>query len=212
MSTAPIRVAIVNDYDIVVAGIAAVLAPYESRVRVVELDSGLPVVSDVDVVLYDSFGQAQGDAIDLPDILGDAHPRLVVFSWNTDVDLVKRAVASGAAGYLDKSLDGPGLVSAIERVHSGETVLPTGPDGDAFGRWPGDEHGLSARESEVLALICQGLSNQDIADTAFLGINTVKTYIRTLYRKIGTSSRTQAVLWGIAHGFEPDRTRVVRDD
>ena len=208
----PVRVAIVNDYEIVVAGIAAALEPYAERVTVVEIAAGLPVVSDVDVVLYDTFGQVQGDAVDLDALVQGGTARLVVFTWNTDPDLVERAIKLGASGYVDKGLDAEQLVSAIERVHAGERVLPVGHDTDTFGRWPGDEHGLSARESEVLALICQGLSNQDIAERAFLGINTVKTYIRTAYRKIGASSRTQAVLWGIAHGFEPDRTRVLRDD
>ena len=68
MSSTPIRVAIVNDYEIVVAGVAAMLAPHRDRVVVVELDSGLPVVSDVDVILYDTFGQVQGDAV-LADLL-----------------------------------------------------------------------------------------------------------------------------------------------
>ena len=59
----------------------------------------------------------------------------------------------------------------------------------------------------MLALICQGLSNQQITERAFLSINTVKSYVRTLYQKIGVESRTQAVLWGIDHGFRPDRVR-----
>ncbi|WP_148613495.1 response regulator transcription factor [Nocardioides rubriscoriae] len=212
MSSGPVRVAIVNDYDIVVAGTAAVLEPFADRVQVVELDSRMPVVSDVDVVLYDSFGQVQGDSIDVKDLVRHGDGKVLVFSWNTDEELVTRAMKAGAAGYLHKGVSAEELVAAIEAVHRGEQVLPVGQDADTFGRWPGDEHGLSARESEVLALICQGLSNQDIAERAFLGINTVKTYIRTAYRKIGAGSRTQAVLWGMQHGFEPDRRRVVVDD
>ncbi|WP_139977380.1 response regulator transcription factor [Nocardioides litoris] len=209
MST-PVRVAIVNDYEIVVAGIAAVLARHDDRIRVVELDSREPVVSDVDVVLYDSYGQVQGDAIEIDDIMDGSRAKLLVLSWNTDPELVKRALAAGASGYVSKGSTVEELVEAIERTHAGEQVTP-GPEGDELGRWPGDQLGLSARESEVLALICQGLSNQDIAERAFIGINTVKTYIRTLYRKIGAGSRTQAVLWGMEHGFSPDRTRVVVD-
>ncbi|MFB9314598.1 response regulator transcription factor [Nocardioides plantarum] len=211
MTSGPVRIAIVNDYDIVVAGTAAVLDGFEDRVKVVELDSRMPVVSDVDVVLYDSFGQVQGDAIDLDTLMQITSAKLVIFSWNTDPNLVSRAIEAGASGYLHKGLDGDELVGAIEAVHSGQRVLPSGQDADTFGRWPGDEFGLSARESEVLALICQGLSNQDIAGRAFLGINTVKTYIRTAYRKIGVTSRTQAVLWGMQHGFEPDRRRLIVD-
>jgi NarL family two-component system response regulator LiaR len=210
MSSSPVRIAIVNDYEIVVAGTAAILAPFDERVRVVELDSRMPVLTDVDVVLYDSFGQAQGDAVDVQALLAGESTRLLVFSWNTDAELVERAFKAGASGYVSKGCSAEDLVDAVERVHAAEQVTPD-CEGDEFGRWPGDALGLSARESEVLALICQGLSNQDIAERAFLGINTVKTYIRTLYRKIGAGSRTQAVLWGIEHGFEPDRLRVVVD-
>lgn len=213
MAKGPVRVAIVNDYELVVAGIAGVLASYAHRVEVVELDSGVPVQAEVDVVLYDSFGQAQGSELDVAGLLGDNSARLVVFSWNSDPDVVEQSLKRGAAGYLTKGLTGPELVEAIERVHAGELVTPVQTpmrEGDEFGRWPGAEHGLSAREAEVLALLCQGLNNQEITERAFIGMNTVKTHIRLLYRKIGVESRTQAVLWGIDHGFRPDKVRHTR--
>jgi DNA-binding NarL/FixJ family response regulator len=60
----------------------------------------------------------------------------------------------------------------------------------------------------VLALITQGFSNADVARLAFLSPNTVKSYVRTVYRKIGVESRTKAVLWGLDHGFRPDHRRI----
>ncbi|WP_211348709.1 response regulator transcription factor [Nocardioides litoris] len=227
----PIRVAIVNDYEIVVAGLAAVLAPYADRVRVVELSAGLPVVSDVDVVLFDTFARRSADSL-LPPDLAQGAPRLVVFSWDAGAGAVEQALAAGAHGFVGKGTTALELVEALEHVHRGEpVVVETGPPDladladltdltdltgrvaavDAVlaqaGRWPGDELGLSQREAEVLALICRGLSNEEITAQAFIGINTVKTHIRTLYRKIGVTRRTQAVLWGHAHGFEADRSR-----
>ena len=89
-------------------------------------------------------------------------------------------------------------------------VLPTGRHGQPEARaatGPGKEHGLTAREAEIIALITQGLSNQEIAERSYLSINSVKTYIRTAYRKIGVTRRSQAVLWGIKHGFQPDVMR-----
>ena len=80
---------------------------------------------------------------------------------------------------------------------------------DGAGDWPGRSAGLSPREAEVLALISRGLSNQEIADRAHVSINSIKTYIRSAYRKIGVERRTQAVLWAIANGFEPDTERTV---
>ena len=57
-------------------------------------------------------------------------------------------------------------------------------------------------------MITQGKSNAEVAQLTFLSPNTVKSYIRTVYRKIGVASRTQAVLWGVAHGFSPDLHRI----
>ena len=68
--------------------------------------------------------------------------------------------------------------------------------------YAGRSAGLSSREAEVLALIVQGEPNQDIADALFLSINSVKTYIRSAYRKVGVINRAQAVAWGIEQGFQ----------
>jgi len=213
MSPAPIRVAVVNDYEMVVAGVASMLAPHRDRVNVVELDSGVPVVSSVDVILYDTFGQIQGDGVDLEDLVQGTEARVVIFSWNLQPELVRGAIDRGASGYLSKGLSADEIVAGIEAVHRGETVVPResadSVDRDANGDWPGRDHGLTARESEVLALITQGLSNQEIALRSYLSINSVKTYIRTAYRKIGVSRRSQAVAWGMRHGFEPDRMRSI---
>jgi DNA-binding NarL/FixJ family response regulator len=208
----PVRVAIVNDYELVVVGVAALLEPYRERIHVVELDSQLPVVEDVDVVLYDTFGQAQGPGVDVRSLVGGGSAKVVVYSWNIHSELVKESFQAGVAGYLSKAMDAEELVRAIEQVHAGQQVAPAGsgavnprPEGD----WPGKEAGLTVRESEIIALITQGLSNQEIAERSYLSINSVKTYIRTAYRKMGVERRSQAVLWGIKHGFEPDVARHV---
>ena len=65
----------------------------------------------------------------------------------------------------------------------------------------GQDVGLSPRESSVLGLVTRGFSNQDIADELYLSINSVKTYIRSAYRKIDVSTRSQAVAWAIQAGF-----------
>lgn len=213
MVTTPVRIAIVNDYDLVVAGVAAVLSPYADRVEVVELDTRRPVASTVDLVLYDTFSQLQADAVDLADVVEDPRARIVVLSWTTESSLVRRAVDAGAAGYLTKALTASELVDAIERIHAGEQVLSLGAVSaqadEIFGRWPGDTHGVSPREAEVLTLICQGLTNEDIAQRSFITMNTVKTHIRSVYRKIGVTTRSQAVRWGLERGFAPDRTRII---
>jgi DNA-binding NarL/FixJ family response regulator len=209
----PVRVAIVNDYELIVLGVAAMLAPFEKRVRVVELDSGLPVVADVDVVLYDTFGQVQGDGVDLEDLVAGGESKVAIYSWNLQPELVQRSLDRGAAAYLSKGLSSAELVSAIEQVRDGRRIVPekTRTTERAEGNWPGKEFGLSSREAEIIALITQGLSNQEIAERSYLSINSVKTYIRTAYRKMGVGSRSQAVLWGVNHGFQPDVARAMTE-
>lgn len=214
MNPNPIRLAVVDDYEVVVSGLAKMLDRYQDRVKVVELQATPEqndVVKDVDIVLYDTFGQAQGDRASLGHLLGAPNiGRVVVYTWNFQPDLVRGSLDAGVKGYLSKTLPAAELVAALERVHAGETIVSAEVgSGPIAGEWPGREEGLTHREAEVLALITQGLSNNDIAAQTHLSINSVKSYIRTGYRKIGVTSRSQAVLWGVRHGFEPDHRRIV---
>ena len=208
--TRPIRLAIVNDYAVVIAGVAAFLA--DERIDVVETGACLPVITDVDIVLYDTFGQVQGDGLDLEDFVRDSGAKVVIYSWNLQPELIEEAVSGGASGYLSKALTGPEIVAGLERIMDGETVILIGDSEtsvDGVGDWPGRSAGLSPREAEVVALIVQGLSNQEIADRAYLSINSVKTYIRSAYRKMDVDRRTQAMLWGMKNGFQPDTQRTI---
>lgn len=212
----PIRIAIVNDYEVVVRGLHAMLAPYEDRISVVELDVREPVSTPVDITLYDTFSEAQADEDDIDEMLDNGHAgALVVYTWNMQPQLVEVALSKGCRGYLDKTMDAEDLLSALERVARGDVVIsPTAMQNDdddtfdLYGEWPGRAQHLSAREAEVLALITQGLTNADIAARTYLSINSVKTYIRTAYRKIGVDRRSQAVRWGLENGMVPDRMRV----
>jgi NarL family two-component system response regulator LiaR len=212
----PLRVAIANDYEVVVAGAIAMLAPHADRVVVVETDSRLVVSSDVDVVLCDTFGYVEGEGVDLADLIASG-ARVVVYSWAADPGFVERALAQGAAGFLSKGLTALELVEALEAVHDGATLpRPETASGDAERSqvdsqtpWPGQETGLTARESEILALIAKGLTNQEIADAVFLSINTVKSHIRTAYVRIGADTRAQAVIWAMRNGFAPVTQRAL---
>ena len=138
----PVRVAIVNDYELVVVGVAALLEPYSDRVQVVELDSNLPVLRDVDVILYDTFGQVQGKGVDVDSLVNGGSAKVVIYSWNLHGLLVDDSVEAGASGYLSKGIEAVELVRAIERIHAGETSCPRSggtanpkPESD----WPGKD-------------------------------------------------------------------------
>jgi DNA-binding NarL/FixJ family response regulator len=203
----PITIAVVDDYDVVVLGVARMLEQYPDRITVAELATTQTVDRSVDIVLYDAFAQPETDTADLHQFLGNPLAgRTVVYTWNFHAQLVAQARKLGVHGYLSKALPARDLVSSLERVHAGEIVVsePPGRARSATGLdWPGRSEGLSDRESEILALITQGKSNADVAEITFLSPNTIKSYVRTIYRKIGVSSRTQAVLWGVRHGFVP---------
>lgn len=206
----PIRLALVNDYEVVVEGLSAMLRQYPGEFEIVELNANTEVVSRVDIALYDVFAQSAGDGADIDDLL--ANPvvnKVVVYAWNISPGVARQALDRGVHGFVSKTLPANELVVALRTVHDGEQVVTdkAAKRGTIGGDWPGREEGLTARESEVIALITQGLSNSDIASQASLSINSVKSYIRSAYRKMGVTSRTNAVLWGTEHGFAPDRSR-----
>ncbi len=205
-------VAIVDDYDVVVMGVANILEQYRDQVVVAELDANTPVDEVVDIVLYDSYAQPESDHDEISVLVKNPNARrVVVYTWNFGSDLVESALHQGVSGYLSKALPARELVAALCAIHAGDVVVsdPPGRSRAVAGLdWPGREEGLSDRESEVLALITQGMSNADVARLTYLSPNTVKSYIRSIYRKIGVASRTQAVLWGIRNGFAPDRHRI----
>jgi DNA-binding NarL/FixJ family response regulator len=210
--TRPVRVALVDDYDVVLAGLAHMFDRYRDRIVVCEIDANAALDDQVDIVLYDSFAQPESDQQELSALVKNPLAgRVVVYTWNFHPELVESARDQGIHGYLSKTLPARDLVAALESVHAGETIISEPPRraGSALGLdWPGRHEGLTDRESEILALITQGKSNADVATLTYLSPNTVKTYIRSIYRKIDVDSRTQAVLWGVAHGFTPDHNRI----
>ncbi len=211
-STAPITVALVDDYDVVLVGVAHMLDRYTDRIMIVEIDANETLVDEVDIVLYDSFAQPESDHAEIQVLIDNPRARrVVVYTWNFQPDLISSARRQGVHGYLSKALPARELVAALEAVHDGEIVVSDPPPRAASVTgltWPGRGEGLSDRESEILALITQGKSNADVAKLAYLSPNTVKSYIRTIYRKINVGSRTQAVLWGVNNGFSPDHSRI----
>jgi DNA-binding NarL/FixJ family response regulator len=209
---APLTIALVDDYDIVVMGVAHILEQYQDRVVIAELDTNKALSDMVDIVLYDSFAQPESDHDEIGVLIRNPRARRVaVYTWNFDPDLVESARRQGVKGYLSKALPARDLVAALEAIHAGDIVIsdpPSRPRSIGGLNWPGRSEGLTDRESEILALITQGKSNAEVARLTYLSPNTVKSYIRTIYRKINVTSRTQAVLWGVRHGFTPDHHRI----
>lgn len=196
-----VTVGILNDYEVVVRGVAAMLAPYEHRVRVVELDAGGQPTTPADVALFDTFAGRRHTLSRAAEMVRDGAARhVVLYTWDAAPPFVRAAQDLGVSGVILKTRSADMLVDGIERVVAGERV---GFDTDASGRPASRVVDLSDRESEVLALIAKGLTNAQIADELYLSIETVKTYVKRLYAKLDVHNRAQAAVAASSHQLTP---------
>lgn len=140
------------------------------------------------------------------------NPRIAVLILSAygDDEYVFALLKAGAAGYLLKSVSGDELTRAIQAVYKGEPVLDpvvARKVVDYF-RIPGKMKGLerpsehlSERETDIIKLAAQGMTNKDIADKLHLSNRTVEGHLRTIFNKLGVGSRTEAVLYGLRKGW-----------
>ena len=179
-----------DESELVVAGLDGMLRPHRERVELSVLEAP-ESTTGLDVVLCDPFrgGGDPHDHVSRVAALGPA--RVLVYTWNTRAANTRTFAAAGAHGVIDKAVPGVELIEVVEAVGRGEAVEAAPPSGTIP---------LSLRESEVLTLLCRGQSNQEIADSLYVSINSVKTYVRQIYRKLGVTRRTQAVAWANRHG------------
>ncbi len=158
------RVALVNDYEIVLRGLEAMLRPYADRIDVVELDVERNPDSVVDVALFDTYGHPRLGLDRVASLAHDPHVGAVaVYTWSFTAERFDAARAAGARGVLAKSMSAEALVDAIQQIARAEEFVS-----GHFGRtvrqpWPGYELGLTLRESEVALFLAQGLRNREIA-------------------------------------------------
>jgi DNA-binding NarL/FixJ family response regulator len=194
----PVRVTLAHECDLVTVGFAGMLAPFAHRVQVLPSPGGVPA-RDVDLTLHDTLAAVKD--LPLAAVQPIAHDgRLVAWTWNARPQLVELALGHGVSGVLSKTLPAARLVAALESIHRGRPVVDLGNDQPPASEGVATE-ALTPREAQVIAMITQGLDNQSIADRASISINSLKSYIRSAYRKMGVTSRSQAVLWGVRHGY-----------
>jgi two-component system, NarL family, response regulator LiaR len=199
-----IHVMIVDDHTVVRKGIVFSLLASEGITVLAEAGSGeealrLCAVAQPDVVLMDVKMPGMG-GIEAMRALHDAYPQVHVIALTSfeDADLVQEALAAGAIAYLLKDIPLDELVKAIRLAHQGvPTLAPAAAQAlvrAASNRPPVLGHDLTAREREVLALLAEGQSNQQIADRLIITPATVKFHTRSIRSKLGTSSRTQTIV------------------
>ena len=201
----PIEVALVNDYEIVVHGLAAMLGPYSDRVTIVEMDIGSEPVRKAGVALFDTFAGRRYSIDRARQMVVDGLvEHVLLYTWDAGAEFLNLADDAGVSGVVLKSQTGSSLVDVIERVSRGERI---GFENIQRGRQSSGHESLSLREQEVLALIAFGMSNAEIGKELFLSVDTVKTYVRRLYSKLGVRNRAQAALHAATYHVMPPATR-----
>ncbi|MCY7395999.1 MAG: LuxR C-terminal-related transcriptional regulator [Nocardioides sp.] len=207
-NSSPLTVVLIDDCDLATAGLRSILTPYVDRVTLVDTREALAHPGALDVILYEPMGMSTMAASLLRDLQHTGHAHTAVFSWATQDQLPTPT----ARPHLSKRLTASQLVVALEELMSGRftaaaAVTEPAPEPEPE---PEPRHErvvdhdvlLTPREGDVIALIAAGRSNLEISAHLGLSINSVKTYIRSAYRKIGVGRRSQAVLWGVTNGYD----------
>jgi DNA-binding NarL/FixJ family response regulator len=192
-----IRVALVNDYEIVLQGLRALLRPYERQIRVVELDIKADPQAAVDVTLLDTYGEADEIPERVRSLAADAaNGAIIVFSFSDDAALAGTFLRAGARGFISKALPAEEIVHGIRAAARGERVMliQASPHSaiPAELQWPGRDAGLTERESELLALLPTGMTNRELSEHFHISENTTKAHLKRLFSKLDVRNRAQA--------------------
>jgi two-component system, NarL family, response regulator LiaR len=194
----PIRIALVNDYMIVLEGLRSLLESSDPEIRIVELDVREKPRRRVDLTLLDTYGEAETFDERIRSLGADPeNGAIVVFSFSDRPEAVRRAFRAGAQGFISKAVPRDQIINGIKAAVNGERVVLTQRTQhaqiDEMVRWPGRDIGLTERESELLALLSTGMTNRELGGHLYISENTVKTQLRHLYAKLGVRNRAQAV-------------------
>jgi NarL family two-component system response regulator LiaR len=206
-----IKVMLVDDHNVVRSGLGALLSAYDDLELVAEASSGEEALihcqdKSPDVVLMDLVMPGMDGATTtekLLEICSDV--KVLALTSFKEKELVQGALRAGAMGYLLKNVSADELAEAIRSVYAGQSALapeaaqvliqstrdPKGPV----------DYGLTAREREVLALLVEGMTNQEIAQQLVVSISTTKFHVSSILSKMGATSRTEAVAEALKSGL-----------
>jgi DNA-binding NarL/FixJ family response regulator len=217
MDRSPPRLVIVDDHQMILDGLRAMLSAYQGNVQIVgearAPEDAIALVADVepDIVLLDvRLNGSSG--LDLCSAILRRRPqcKVVFLTVYDDEQYLYQALRLGASGFLLKRVRGMELVEYLTRIHQGETLVDpalAARVAQSAARlqsgefWPGAHLGLTQRESEVLALIVSGRSNRAIAGQLTLSAETIKTHVRGIYRKLDVCDRAGAVATALREGI-----------
>jgi NarL family two-component system response regulator LiaR len=207
-SSQKIKVMLVDDHNVVRSGLATFLRAYDELELVGEAKNGLEAVhlcqqKQPDVILMDLI-MPEMDGIEATKAILADSPQIKIIAMTSfeDQELVQGVLAAGAISYLIKNVTSDELARAIREAASGRSTLS--PEAarvliQATRPVKQPAFDLTDREQEVLNLVAQGHSNQQIADTLVISITTVKAHMSNILSKLSVSSRAEAIAYAIKH-------------
>lgn len=203
-----ISVLIVDDHEMVRLGVSTFLS-VQSHIKVVGQAScgnegvTLALEHQPDVILMDLVME-NGDGITATREILKQLPqtKIIIVTSFIDDEKVYPAIQAGAYGYLLKTTPAPQLLAAIERVYNGEKIYDSAVLDKLNQEKPVEKYEeLTSRELEVLLLMAQGDSNQEIAEKLFISLKTVKTHVSNVLMKLDVEDRTQATIYAFKKGL-----------
>jgi two-component system, NarL family, nitrate/nitrite response regulator NarL len=199
------KLLVVDDHAVLREGLVALLQQFEKGTEVLQASGsaeGLHLAEahpDLDAVFLDLNMPSQGGMEAIPEFCKRA-PQLpvIVLSSSEDPNDVRRALRSGALGYVPKSASPRNILSALRLVLSGEAYVPplmldpTPASAEAGGAVSEAGERLTERQTEVLRQLCRGLSNKEISRALDLSEKTTKSHVTAIFRALRVVNRTQA--------------------
>ncbi len=203
-----IQVMLVDDHNVVRSGLATFLRAYDDLELVGEARNGLEAlnlcrIKQPDVILMDLM-MPEMDGIAATKAILAAYPEIKIIAMTSfeEETLVQGVLAAGALSYLLKNVTSDELASAIRAAYSGRSTLaPEAAKALIQATRPHKQPlvDLTEREREVLHLVVQGQSNQQIANGMVISLATVKAHISNILSKLGVASRAEAIAYAIKH-------------
>jgi DNA-binding NarL/FixJ family response regulator len=214
----PVRVFVVDDHTVVRRGLQAYLETVDDMEVIGEAAEGREALDGIaalvaagrppDVVLMDLLMPGM-DGVTATGAITQRYPEMEVVAMTSfaEADKVQGALRAGAAGYLLKDAEADEVTTAIRAARRGEVHLDPAIakqlTRSLVASEPRTVTALTDREREILVLVAQGLSNQQIADALVISERTARTHVSNILSKLGLASRTQAALLAIREGIAP---------
>ena len=204
-----LKILIAEDHTLVSQGLEAMLSMADDLELADVVDNGDAAVTtvkekSVDVVLMDVNLGAGINGIEATKQIKKASPdtKVLVLTMFTDPGTVAEAVKAGADGYLSKGSSRQSVIQAIHDVAEGRAVLDPNVTEGVFGRIGGrDQHALTDRELTVLQELADGNATRGVAEHIHVSEETVKTYLKNIYKKLDVRDRTEAVAEAFRRGL-----------